>query len=694
MGSPLRVAFDVGGTFTDVVLAGEEGHLFTYKILTLPESLGRDVGRCIEDALSRLPQSRIAGMVHGTTVASNAVLEGKGALTGLITTKGFRDELEIRRLGRPGVYDLFWERTPPLIPRRRRREVTERMTAWGEVDTPLDLKEAREAILLLRAQGVESIAVSFLHSYVNPAHERQVAALIQEIFPKAYLSLSSEVLPEIREYERTSTTALNAYLMPVVHRYLDSLEAQMKSYHPSLLVMQSNGGVMTSEHARRRPIHLIESGPAAGALAAAALARQLGLERAVSLDMGGTTVKACLIEGGVPLETAEAEVGGGANVGTRLDRGGGYALRVPTLDIVEVGAGGGSIAWVDPGGILRVGPQSAGAVPGPVCYGRGGKSPTLTDAHVVLGYMNPRGIAGGTVPLDHRASGVALQEELGTRLGLSLKEAAYGVFRVATATMVRAIRAVTTERGRDPRQFSLIAFGGAGPIHAAALAESLGMERVYIPLFPGLFSALGLLLADLRYDYVQSLPERLDAARAEVLLQTYEHLRTLALKDMGQEGISPEGVRWEKFVDLRYARQSSELTLPLPEGVPASELLRVLAEGFHAEHERHYGYRRAHEAVSLVSLRLKATVPTRGVSLDSLGRSFLRSARPGAGPGLWRSVYFGEGELKTPILAREDLLEKGCSGPLVVEEFDTTVVVPPKWQASLDEWGHIVLLAS
>lgn len=539
--STLRVAFDIGGTFTDVVIAGARGHLFTYKILTLPDSLGADVGRCVADALRQQSGGRVASMVHGTTVASNAVLEGKGAVTGLITTAGFRDELEIRRLGRPGVYDVFWERTPPLIPRRLRVEVRERVTVHGQVDTPLDVNDVRTALHKLRAHGVEAVAISFLHSYVNPLHEQRAAALVRELLPHVMVCTSSAVLPEIREYERTSTTALNAYLMPVVNRYLDQLETQLRQYHPSLLVMQSNGGVMTSEHARRRPVHMIESGPAAGVLAAASLAREVGLSHVVAFDMGGTTVKACLIEDGQPVETAEGEVGAGINLAGRLSRGAGYALRVPMYDIAEVGAGGGSLAWVDEGGALRVGPRSAGAVPGPACYGRGGTTLTITDANVVLGYMNPERIAGGTVPIDAAAARRAIAEHLGTRLRLPVQDAAYGVYQVANATMMRAIRAVTTERGRDPRDFSLIAFGGAGPLHAAALAASLGMTRVYVPLFPGLFSALGLLLADLRYDYVQSIPGRLDAVDPATLLRAFEALAARVQEEVGREDIRARG---------------------------------------------------------------------------------------------------------------------------------------------------------
>jgi N-methylhydantoinase A len=379
-GAP-RVAFDIGGTFTDIVLVTAEGRLLTYKILSIPDKIGQDVGRCISDALNQSGHKQLASLVHGTTIGSNALLEGKGALTGLITTRGFRDELEMRRLARPGVYDFFWERTPPLVPRRRRKEVNERVMADGKVFTPLDLDETRQALLSLKDQGVEAIAICFINSYANPAHENEAAALARELVPDAMLCTSYEVLPEFREYERTSTTCVNACLMPVVNRYLDSLEGELKQYSSTLRIMQSNGGVMTTDHARRRPIYLVESGPAAGVLAAAALTREAGIERAVSFDMGGTTVKACLIEGSAPVEKTEAEVGGEANISTRYSRGAGYALSVPALDIVEAGAGGGSIAWVDERGALRVGPTSAGAVPGPVCYGRGGKDPTITDAN-------------------------------------------------------------------------------------------------------------------------------------------------------------------------------------------------------------------------------------------------------------------------------------------------------------------------
>jgi N-methylhydantoinase A len=643
--------------------------------------------------LNETGHQQLANLVHGTTIASNAVLEGKGAVTGLITTLGFRDEIEMRRLARPAVYDFLWERNPPLIPRRRRREVTERITAQGEIFTPLDVEETKEALRELQRQKIEAIAICFINSYANPTHENRAAALAHELLPGTALCTSFEVLPEIREYERTSTTCLNAYLMPVVNRYLDSLESELAGYCTALRVMQSNGGVMTSDHARRRPIYIIESGPAAGALAAAALTRELGIDRAVSFDMGGTTVKACLIEGSAPIEKNEMEVGADANISARYSRGGGYALSIPALDIVEAGAGGGSIARIDESGALRVGPASAGAVPGPVCYKRGGINPTITDANVVLGYMNPQAIAGGTVAIDRTAAIDVIERELCPGLNLPPLEAAHGIYRVANAAMMRAIRAVTTERGRDPREYVLIAFGGAGPIHAAELAAELGMKQVYIPLFPGLFSALGLLMADVRYDYVQSIPGRLDAIDMAELLQKFEGLAARAREEFSRENIDPTVVKIERYLDLRYQRQMSEITMRVPDGVTPSALLRSLTDSFHAEHERTYGYHRDGEPVALVNLRMKALAPANSISFAELAQAFVRSASAEEPAVETRVAYYGPkvGECLTKIVSREALLRGSLEGPVVIEEFDTTVVVPPQWTASLDKYGNITL---
>src|SRR5215510_458809 len=471
----MRVAFDIGGTFTDVIVLGEEGRLTTAKVLSLLDRVGEDIVACVQQAAAA---PRVENFVHGTTIAANAVIENKIAATGLLTTEGFRDELEMRGQRRPNIYDAEWDRLSPLIPRELRLEVNERILGNGTIERPPDLTETRVAIKNLLAQGVDAIAVCFINSYLNPAHEQQMGKLIVETAPQVVVCLSSDIHPEIREYERMSTTAINAALIPVVNNYLDRLEHHLSSYSGRVLIMQSNGGIMTAQSARRRPIYMIESGPAAGALAAARLAVEAGAMQALSFDMGGTTAKACLIENGAPLEKPGGEIGGGATVATRLFGGGGHALRAPSLDIVEVGAGGGSIAWIDSGGALRVGPHSAGAEPGPVCYGRGGPEPTVTDANVVLGYMNPDSIADATLHINREAAWAAINEKLAVPLRLDPLQTAYGITQVANATMMRALRAVSTERGRDPREFALIAFGGAGPIHAAALAESLGISRV------------------------------------------------------------------------------------------------------------------------------------------------------------------------------------------------------------------------
>ena len=505
--------------------------------------------------------------------------------------------------------------------------------------------------------------------------------------PQTVVCLSSDVHPEIREYERTSTTVINASLIPVVDRYLNRLEQHLAAYSRRLLIMQSNGGIMTSHAARRRPAYMIESGPAAGVLAAARLVAETGQDAVLSFDMGGTTAKACLIENGVPLEKAGGEVGGGATMTTRLFGGGGHALRAPSLDIVEVGAGGGSVAWIDDGGALRVGPHSAGAEPGPVCYGRGGQEPTVTDANVVLGYMNPEAIAGATLTIDRPAALAAIQSQIADPLGLDVLPAAYGITQVANSTMMRALRAVSTERGRDPREFTLVAFGGAGPIHAVALAESLGMSRVLVPPYPGLFSALGLLLADYRHDYVRSVALALELVEPQSIIEQFAEMEETARTELLQEGIRAEAIRFERQVDLRYSYQVSELTQPFPSASP-DELQAELRRVFTQAHLQAFGYERD-DTVELVSLRLRALA-----SAGSLRFSELLGRVPPADPvqAGTRQAYFGpkHGLQQTVIRRRADI-DTPQPGPVIVEEPDTTVVVPPEWSASRDGQTNLVL---
>ncbi len=448
----------------------------------------------------------IAEVLHGTTVASNAILEGKGARTGLITTKGFRDVLEIRRLRMPRLYDLTWTKPPPLVERALRREVTERVDANGRVETPLDLAEVEQVLARLRGEGVESLAICLINSYANPIHEERIKAIVSRLAPDLRTSYSIEVLPEIREYERTSTTVINAYVMPIVGRYLATLRAGLDDagVRTPLLIMQSNGGLMTDAAAAERPIHIIESGPAAGVVGAQALARRIGLGKLITFDMGGTTAKASIVEDGEVSRAAEYQVGGGIMHGSRLLTGAGYLLRVPAIDLAEVGAGGGSLVWIDPGGALQVGPQSAGAVPGPLCYDMGGIEPTITDANVILGYLSPTRLAGGAVKLNAARAHEIFEDKVARRIGMPLVEAAHGAHVIAASNMMRAIRAVSSERGRDPREYALFAFGGNGPVFAAEIAEQLEMRRIVVPPAPGLFSSFGLLYADVEHHNVRT----------------------------------------------------------------------------------------------------------------------------------------------------------------------------------------------
>jgi N-methylhydantoinase A len=687
----MRVGFDIGGTFTDVIVLRNDGKIETAKVLSLLDRVGEDIATHIQHSGA---SEHIDNFVHGTTIAANAVIEGTTAPTGYITTRGFRDDLEMRGERRPNLHDPNWMRTPPLVPRRLRLELSERILGDGSVERPLDVAETRQVIRTLAVQNVKALAVCLINSYLNPAHEREVAKLIlAELGPKAVFCLSSDIYPQIREYERASTTVINASLIPVVDRYLNQLEKHLSTYSDRLLVMQSNGGIMSAEVARQKPAYMIESGPAAGVLAAARLAKETGLDKVLSFDMGGTTAKACLIEDGLPSEKAAGEIGGGANTTTHQFYKGGHALRVPSLDIVEVGAGGGSIAWIDDGGALRVGPHSAGAEPGPVCYARGGAKPTVTDANVVNGYMNPQAIAGSTMHIDHAAAWNVIKSQIADPLGLETHEAAYGITQIANAAMMRALRAVSTERGRDPRDFTLVSFGGAGPIHAAALADDMEISRVLVPVFPGLFSALGLLLADYRHDYIHSVVTPLAVINPATLFAHYEEMQQVARNTMRREGIPNEAIRFEHYADLKYSYQLQELSIAFPIDTRTGTLLESLTLRFREAHEQAFGYN-TDDSIELVSLRLRALATIGDMKFSNLAAN-LASPSATITRSEPREAFFGPryGLLKTPVFHRADIT-RGLNGPLIVEEPDTTVVVPPGWTISRDEYGSLVLTKS
>ncbi len=685
----IRVGADIGGTFTDLVFLGRDGAIRATKLLSTPEDFGRAILDGLRVQLERegATPDAIHEIVHGTTVATNAILEHKGARVGLITTHGFRDVLEIRRVRLPVLYDITWRKPEPLVRRERRMEVDERVGPGGEVRKPLDEASARAAIAHLRELGCESVAVCFLHSYANPDHELAVGAMLEGAFP--FVSLSCRVLPEVKEYERTATTVVDAYVKPVVSRYLDNLRANLDAagVRAPLLVMQSNGGVFSERAAVASPVRIIESGPAAGAIAAQALGRAAGIDNLIAFDMGGTTAKASIVERGAIALSSEYEVGGGIHQGSRLIKGSGHLIRIPAIDVSEVGAGGGSLAWIDAGGVLRVGPESAGAVPGPACYARGGERPTVTDANVVLGYLNPGYLVGGELRLDAARAERALQEHIAEPLGLPLLEAADGIHRIANAAMQRAIRSVSIERGRDPRDFTLVAFGGSGPVHAAGLAEALDITRILIPPHPGLFSAIGLLSADVEQLHTRSFLRELGKADLAAAEAIFREMEARVLGDLATEGFGADSVRLERYADLRYRKQISELLLPLPAHPLGSADRAPLAEAFHAEHETTYGYAMRDERVEIVSLKVKARA-ARATAAPDWNRM-----RGGKGPGGERTAYFGRdrGAQSVRVLGRGDLDERSQPGPLVIEEYDSTTVVPPGWSARLGEQGFVHL---
>ena len=691
-----RLGVDIGGTFTDATLINEEtGEIRVGKVPSTPQDPSHGFMEATHRILREAGVSpdEVGYVVHGTTVATNSIIEGKVARTGFITTDGFRDLLEIQRQIRPSLYDLHFEKPRPLTPRYLCFGIPERLDAQGNVLTPLDESAVRNAAEQLRQEEVESIAVCFLHAYINPNHEKRTGEILREVLPDTIISLSSEVAPEFREYFRASTTVINASIRPVVGRYLQSIEARLRAegLEAELLVMQSSGGVFTFEAASEKPVFMVESGPAAGVIAATYLGTTLDCPDVISFDMGGTTAKAGLIQNGTPTITKDYEVGTAAQTGVGASRGAGYPIRTPVIDLVEIGAGGGSIAWVDSGGVLRVGPQSAGADPGPVCYGAGGAEPTITDANLVLGRLNPSFFLGGEIELDVEAARRAIQEKCADPLNLDLIEAAHGIVEIANAAMVNALRLVSVQRGYDPRDFVLTAFGGAGPVHANRLAAEIDVPTTIIPMSPGTTSAMGLLVTDLKHDYSTTLIQHVDQLDTATVEATYQELEAQGGASLEREGVRPEDISFLRQVDTRYIGQSYELTVPLPaEQLDASKIDRVL-EQFHIEHDRAYGYSAPTEPVEFVNLRLTAIGKIAKPRLRELEGNNTDIA---AAQKATRSVYFAEsdGYIECPIYDRY-LLGPGCvlTGPAIVEEIDSTTVIHPGYSAQVDRFGNLIL---
>jgi N-methylhydantoinase A len=682
----MRIGIDIGGTFTDLVAIAPDGTIRTHKTASTPAdySLGIETGL---RALLGENAGAVEEVLHATTVGSNTILEGKGARTALVTTRGFRDVLDIRDLRMPRLYDMHWTKPAPLVERRLRLEVAEKTRPDGSIAIPLDRQGLDAVIDFLRHEQVASVAVCLLHSYANPTHEQAVAAAIAAALPGIAITASHQLLPEIKEYPRTSTTVVNAYVQPVVRAYLTALQARLAAIGITapLHLMQSNGGLASAATAAAFPARIVESGPAAGVVGAAALAGRLGLDRAITFDMGGTTAKAGVVEGGEVVRAEAMEVGAGVMAGARLLVGAGYMLKLPAIDLAEVGAGGGSICRIDAAGAPKAGPHSAGADPGPVCYGRGGTEPTITDCNLVLGYLDPAGLAGGALRLDIEAARRAVSDRIAKPLGLNLEEAAHGMLRVVTSTMMRAIRAVTVERGRDARDFPLVAFGGNGPLFAAGIAADLGIARVVVPPMPGLFSAFGLLLADTEHHATRSLRLRAFEAAPDALAPALDALVAEGHARLAADGFAPAARQMRLGAMARYVGQSSEIAVALPLA-DAAAVLGALPRAFAEEHERTYGYRAPDdEPVELVALSLVARGLPATPRLPE--RVPPASARVPASRRAW---FPGTGWVETPVTDRAGLATPR-PGPIIVQEYDATCLVPPGMTARLDGFGAIVL---
>ena len=677
MPSGVRIGVDIGGTFTDLVLSDGSGRTWYRKCASTTDELERAVLSGIQSLLvaAKYGPGEIVEVLHGTTVGSNSLLEQRGAKTGLITTKGFRDVLEIGRVRTPDMFDLQWDKPEPLVPRRLRQEVTERIAADGAVVTALNEDELHCVAARLLQEEVVSIAVCFINSFRNPVHEARAGQLLREWFPDIAVTTSVSVLAEMREYERTSTTVVNAYVLPILRSYLQRLENGLRAIGIAapLLISDSNGGLAMTQTAQEKPVFFISSGRAAGVAGAARLGRSLEQENLVIFDMGGTTASASLVREGAISRANEYEFRSGISTPARFIKAGGYMMRVPTIDVAEVGSGGGSIAWIDDGGLLCVGPLSSGAMPGPACYGHGGMKPTVSDANAVLGYL-PKELAGGTLTLDIDLARQVIADGLAGPLGLSIEEAAYGVREVANANMAGAIRAVSVERGIDARDFTLVAFGGSGPIHACDLARSLDIRRVLLPAMPGVFTALGMLTSDVERHFLTAMPSLLKSLSIQKLKMAAQELNAQAKTALEREDISSDLMSFSFTLEMRFEGQDSEIPVLLSQDW-AEITIPWLEDRYLQAYRQTYQYA-AEDAVEVVNLRLLA----RGVRSGKLDFATLslQEQKAEATQGNSRQVYFSreEGWVETPVIDRRAFV--GTSqGPMILESADSTIAVPP-----------------
>ena len=677
-----RVGVDTGGTFTDICLFEEEtGRVEVWKLSSTPADPSRAIAEGVAEGLARLgaDPAAIAYFGHGTTVATNALIQHRGVRTGLITTQGFRDLLEIGRQKRPDLYDLQVDKPPVLVSRDLRLEVPERLRHDGSVEVPLDEAALREAARRLKAAGVAAVAVCFLYGFLRPAHEQAARRILEEEFPEAFLTMSHEAAPEFREYERLSTAVVNCYLGPVMQGYIGRLARRLGDLGVPVPphLTQSNGGVIGHEAAARLPVRLVLSGPSTGVIGAQAIGRAAGFPDLLTFDMGGTSTDVALLQDGAARLAPEATVHG-------------YPIKAPMLDIHTVGAGGGSIAHVDAGGLLKVGPRSAGADPGPVCYARGNAEPTVTDANVVLGFLPPDALLGGRMPIRRDLAEAAIAR-LGARLGMDPMATAQGILSIVTANMARALRVISVQRGHDPRDYALMAFGGAGPLHACRLAGEMEMRRVLVPRNPGILCAMGLLLTDLRADFAATRLLRMaDPATPAALAEAFAALEAQAAHWFAEEAIAPEARRLRRTVDMRYAGQNYELGIPVPEGLEGPALSAALLAGFAEAHQRLYGFLAEEEPVQAVTARLEATGLVRKAAFRSAPEEG-PEPDPAALTGE-RRTWLGGAWTAAPVLDRARLRPGNrIAGPAIVEQMDSTTVILPGWTARVDGFGNLVL---
>ncbi|MDM5201089.1 hydantoinase/oxoprolinase family protein [Fictibacillus enclensis] len=676
----MRVATDIGGTFTDLVYVDEKGKIGVAKSHTTPPHFEQGVLDVMEK--SGIDQTAIETFIHGTTVIINALTERKGVKTGLITTKGFRDILEIARGNRPDLFNVRYEKPSPFVPRYLRQEVNERLNYKGEVLSPLNTEEIKEVVEYFRKEGAEAIAVAYLHSYINPVHEKKTIEVIKEVWPEAVITASHEVTKEWREYERTSTAVLNAYVKPIAASYVNRLNSKLleNKAKSQNYIMQSNGGTTTFGQAKETPINMVESGPVAGIYGAAVLGELIGEENIIAFDIGGTTAKCSLINKGEVKVSTDYYI-------EKNDRNAGYPIKVPVVDIVEIGNGGGSIAWIDEGGSLKVGPQSAGAVPGPVAYGQGGTEPTTTDANLLCGRLSRDNF---DYSVDLESVRRAIKEKVADPFGISEEEGALGIIRIANSNMLNALKLISVRKGYNPKEFTLVAFGGGGSMHAAALAKELGVKKVVVPVASSVFSAWGMLMTDLRHDYIQTYIKRLFELEVSEFNQEWAKLEQQAFHQYKEEGVSEENILFTRFADMRYLGQEHTVKVPVPEGELTKDSLEIMTQRFHSLHEKNYTFKLEESPTEIVNLHLTALGTVQKPELPKL--EVVNGTKDEALKEV-RNVFYEEaGWRETQVFDRELLgPDVEIQGPAIVEEPSAATVLYPGQTLTVDAYGNLLI---